>query len=127
MAQDIKVLLVDDDEFLLDMYSVELKSQGFTVDTASKGELAIEKLEQNTYDAVLLDIVMPHLDGYGVLQRIRGEHLAGEPIVLMLSNLGQKEGMERVVEQGANDYIVKAHVTPKEVAEKVSYHLAKKS
>lgn len=126
MAQSAKILLVDDDEFLLDMYSLKFKEAGFAIEVAMSGQDALDKLKKNTYDVVLLDIVMPVLDGFEVLQRMRKEKIGENAMVIVLSNLGQKEDIERGLQLGAVDYIIKAHFTPKEVVDKVNQHLSKK-
>jgi len=125
MAEATKILLVDDDEFLLDMYSTKFKEEGFDVDIASSGEEALTKLRKSSYPIVLLDIVMPGLDGFEVLSRVKKENLAGNAVIIVLSNLGQKEDIERGLELGAKDYVVKAHFTPREVVEKIKHHLQK--
>lgn len=126
MANQAKIFLVDDDEFLLDMYSVKFKEEGFDIDVASSGEAALEKLKKNTYDIVLLDIVMPTLDGFEVLSQMKRDNIGGGVPVIVLSNLGQKEDIERGLALGAKDYVVKAHFTPREVVDKVRVYLGKK-
>ena len=121
-----RILLVDDDEFLLDMYSVKFKEAGFEIEVANSGEAALEKIRQGTYDAILLDIIMPALDGFEVLQQMKKENLLAKSVVVVLSNLGQKEDIERGMYLGANDYIIKAHFTPREVVEKIKQHLSEK-
>jgi len=127
MADQPKILLVDDDEFLLDMYSVKFKEAGFEIEIASSGEAALEKIRKGTYDAILLDIIMPVLDGFEVLQQMKKENLLSKSVVVVLSNLGQKEDIERGMYLGANDYIIKAHFTPREVVEKIKQHLSEKT
>jgi len=127
MSKGTKILLVDDDEFLLDMYSLKFREAGFELEAAKSGEEAIDKLKNNQYDIILLDIVMPTLDGFGVLAQMKKENLGGGAIVIVLSNLGQKEDIERGLQMGAADYVVKAHFTPREVVEKVKFHLSKQS
>lgn len=125
--QDLKkLLLVDDDEFLLDMYSMKFREAGFTIDIASSGAAALEKIKKNTYDVVLLDIVMPAMDGFEVLTELKKENALGSAIIIVLSNLGQKEDIERGMQLGATDYVIKAHFTPREVVEKVQYQLSHK-
>lgn len=126
MADQPKILLVDDDEFLLDMYSVKFKEAGFEIEIANSGEAALEKIRKGTYDAILLDIIMPVLDGFEVLQQMKKENLLSKSVVVVLSNLGQKEDIERGMYLGANDYIIKAHFTPREVVEKIKQHLSEK-
>ena len=122
-----KVLIVDDDEFLLDMYVMKFKEAGFEVEVAQNGEEAIEKAKSGNPDAILLDIVMPKMDGFEVLRKIKKENLAHQAAVFVLSNLGQKEDTERGLGLGAVDYIVKAHFTPSEVVARVQNVLAKVS
>lgn len=126
MASSPKILLVDDDEFLLDMYSVKFKEAGFDIEIANSGEAALEKIRKETYDAILLDIIMPALDGFEVLQQMKKENLLSKSVIVVLSNLGQKEDIERGMYLGANDYIIKAHFTPREVVEKIKQHLSEK-
>lgn len=122
----VKLLLVDDDEFLLDMYSLKFKEAGFDFDIASSGQAALEKMRATKYDVVLLDVVMPAMDGFEVLSQIKKDHLLEDAIIIVLSNLGQKEDIERGMSLGAHDYIIKAHFTPREVVEKVEFHLSQK-
>ncbi|MEK7576582.1 MAG: response regulator [Patescibacteria group bacterium] len=121
-----KLLLVDDDEFLLDMYSMKFREANFSIDIASSGSTALEKMKNNTYDVVLLDIVMPSMDGFEVLAELKKNNLLGKAIIIVLSNLGQKEDIERGIQLGATDYVIKAHFTPREVVEKVQYQLSRK-
>jgi len=120
------VLIVDDDEFLLEMYALKFKESGFEVDIASNGKKALEKIQEFKPDVVLLDVVMPTMDGFEVLQEIRNKKLAPGARILMLTNLGQKEDTERGLALGADDYVVKAHFTPTEVVAKVRALLEKK-
>lgn len=126
-SKSVKILLVDDDEFLLDMYSLKFKEAGFDIDIAASGEAALEKMRKVNYDIVLLDIIMPALDGFEVLQKMKAEKLGGDSIVIVLSNLGQKEDIERGMYLGAKDYVIKAHFTPREVVEKVKFYLEKRA
>lgn len=119
MNNDKKVLIVDDDEFLLDMYVVKFKSAGFEVEIAQDGEEAVEKARKINPNAILLDIVMPKLDGFGVLRTLKKDKIAPDASIFILSNLGQKEDTDRGMGLGAVDYIVKAHFTPSEVVARV--------
>ncbi len=119
MAEPKKVLIVDDDEFLLDMYVMKFKESGFLVEVAQNGEEALKKAREVQPDAILLDIVMPKMDGFDVLSAIKKEKLAPRAAVFLLSNLGQKEDTDRGLGLGAVDYIIKAHFTPSEVVSRV--------
>lgn len=112
-----KILLVEDDPFLIDIYTTKLKESGFAVDVASEGESAIGKAKENKPDLVLLDIVLPNMDGWEILKRIKSE--SKDLKVIILSNLGQKEEVEKGVEMGAIKYLIKAQFTPSQVVEEI--------
>ncbi len=114
-----KVLIVDDDQFLLDMYALKFRESGFDVEVAENGKKAIEKADEFKPDVMLLDVVMPAVDGFEVLSEIKQKKLAPGSKVIMLTNLGQKDDTERGMALGADDYIVKAHFTPTEVVDRV--------
>lgn len=114
-----KILIVDDDPFILDMYILKFKEQGFDVENARDGKVGLEKIESYKPDALLLDIVMPVMDGFDVLGELKKRGSSHKIKIVLLSNLGQKSDVERGMELGANDYIIKAHFTPSEVVEKV--------
>ena len=101
------------------MYVVKFKESGFEVDVAQNGEEALEKARTTNPDIILLDIVMPKVDGFDVLRTIKKDKLAPNAAVFVLSNLGQKEDTDRGISLGAVDYIVKAHFTPSEVVARV--------
>ncbi|HEY4515237.1 MAG TPA: response regulator [Candidatus Paceibacterota bacterium] len=115
------VMIVEDDRFLLDMYVVKFNERGFKVDTAFGGGEALTKLNkmEEKPDILLLDLVMPGVGGFEVLERIKKENLLPNSLVVILSNLGQKEDIERGLSLGADGYIVKASATPTEVVNKV--------
>ena len=119
------VLIVDDDAFLLDMYALKFKESGFQVEIAKDGEEAYAKIKSANPRAILLDIVMPKIDGFDVLRKIKQDNTAPNAVILILTNLGQKEDVERGLKLGADDYIVKAHFTPSEVVAKVKSLLAR--
>ncbi len=120
MDKKYTVLIVDDDEFLLDMYSTKFREAGFNVEVAHKGTIALEKLRGGFKpEVMLLDVVMPEMDGFEVLHEIKKEGLCKDVILVILSNLGQKEDIERGHNLGADDYLVKAYLTPKEVVQKI--------
>lgn len=125
MADKIKILIVDDDAFLLDMYSLKFKEAGFQVEVAENGEDAIKKTKEANPSVILLDIVMPKLDGLETLRQIKKDKIAEGAKIVLLTNLGQKEDIEKGLKLGADDYIVKAHFTPTEVLNKVKALLGK--
>jgi DNA-binding response OmpR family regulator len=119
------VLIVDDDEFLLDMYALKFKEAGFNVEIAQTGKRAIEKAAEMEPDVILLDIVLPEMDGFEVLQELKAKLIKNKPLIIMLTNLGQKDDTDRSLRLGADDYVVKAHFTPSEVVQKINALLAK--
>ena len=113
------ILLVEDDPFLIDIYSTKLEASGFKADVAKNGEEALAKLKEKKPDLVVLDIVLPQLDGWEVLARIKENPDHKDLKVVVLSNLGQKEEVEKGVKLGATKYLIKAHHTPTEVVEEI--------
>lgn len=115
-----KVMIVDDDQFLIDMYSLKFSKAGFEVGSATKGEEALEKLREGfDPDILILDVVMPSLDGIGILEKIRQEKFADKAVVVMLTNQGQKSDIDRARKLKVDGYIVKATTIPSEVVEEV--------
>ncbi len=114
-----KVLLVEDDEMLHGMYTQKFKNQGYDVVSAYNGADGVKLAESEQPDIILLDVIMPKMDGFVALKKIRkGETTAKIPVVL-LTNLGQEEDVRKGRELGANDYFIKANHTPQEVVDKV--------
>ncbi len=117
-----QVLIVDDDKFLLDMYATKFSEHNFDVHTALSGTDALSQLESGEAkpDIILLDLVMPGVDGFEVLSKIREKKLASKATIIILSNLGQTEDVDKGLSLGASGYIVKASATPSEVVVKVA-------
>lgn len=120
----MNVLIIDDDPLVTDMYALKLKGGGFNVDVAADGKKGIGKIKEKNYDAVLLDVVLPGMDGFEVLEAITRE-VKNHPPIILLTNLGQKEDVEKGLKLGAVDYLIKADFTPSEVVEKISSVLRK--
>ncbi|MEK7636647.1 MAG: response regulator [Patescibacteria group bacterium] len=114
-----KVFIVDDDPFILDMYVRKFTAAGFVLETATDGNGALEGVKKSQPDIVLLDIIMPQADGFEVLQKLKENAITKKIPVVLLTNLGQKGDIEKGLQLGAVDYIVKAHFTPSEVVEKI--------
>jgi DNA-binding response OmpR family regulator len=120
-----KILIVEDDPFLSEMYSTKLMQEKFDVELATDGKEAVKKAREVKPDLILLDIVLPKMDGFEVLQEIKRDPQLRNIQVIALTNLGQKEEVEKGLKLGADDYIVKAHFTPTEVINKVRQVLKK--
>ena len=128
MQTNKKILIVDDDSFLLDMYALKFSQGPYDVTTALGAVAALEKLRTGfTPEIMLLDIVMPVMDGFELLEKTRAENLAPGAIRIVLSNRGQDSDVKRATELGASGYIVKASTTPAEVITQVGDIIAKKT
>lgn len=113
-----KILLVEDDKLISNIYKASLEKAGHEVDTLSKGSKVKNKLKGGEYDLLLLDIVLPEMNGFEVLREI-DPSVKEDLKILVLSNLGQKEKIEKALNLGAGQYMIKAHYTPKEVVAKI--------
>jgi CheY-like chemotaxis protein len=114
------ILIVDDDKFLTDMYSLKFTERGFSVQTASNGPEALQKVDGGlTPDIFLVDIVMPTMDGFELVQHLVQRQKEKRSAIIILSNLGQREDVDKGLALGADGYIVKASATPTEVVDKV--------
>lgn len=114
-----QILLIEDDPFLLDIYSTKLTEAGFSVETATNGEEALIKAKENLPRLIILDIVLPQVDGWEILKRIKSENNLRQIPVVILSNLGQKSEVEKGLKMGAAKYLIKAHYTPSQVVEEI--------
>ncbi len=119
------ILLVEDDPFLVDIYSTKLKETGFSVQVAIDGKEALKKMKENIPDLLLLDIVLPNFNGWEILRKIEKDDELKTLKVVILSNLGEKQEIEKGLKLGAARYLVKAHYTPSEVVEEVKKILNK--
>ena len=114
------ILLVDDDKFLLDMYATKFIEQKFEVTAVFGVAEAVMSLEGGLEpDIILTDIIMPVSDGFDFLAMLKQRKLAKNSRIIVLSNLGQQEDLEKAKTLGADGYIVKATSTPSEVVQKV--------
>lgn len=121
-----KILLIEDDPFLSEIYVTKFHEAGFVVIVAEDGAFGLQKLKETRPDLVLLDIVMPNMDGFELLREIKKDEDVKFTPVVILSNLGEQENVEKGFGLGAADYIIKAHYTPTEVVLKVKEILGNK-
>lgn len=128
MANDKKMItvgLVEDDPMLSEMYKVKFEKEGFIVKPAQDGAEGLELVKKEKLDILLLDIIMPRMDGFQVLQELRA---SGETLpVILLTNLGQEEDIQKGRELGATDYFVKSNFTPDAIVQKVRNALKQKN
>ncbi len=119
MEEQKKILIVEDDVFIRDIYQVKFSQEGFAVTTAENGIEALKKLNEQIPDIILLDIIMPLMDGIAVLKDVKANELWKKIPIIMLTNISEKEKIEGASELGVNDYLIKSHFTPSEVVSKV--------
>lgn len=118
------IMIVEDDSFVMDIYKTKLSQEGFSVVEAINGIEALKKLKDMKPDLMLLDIIMPYMDGLEVLKKIKENEDTKNIPVILLTNLSQKEEVDKGMELGARDYLIKSHFTPSEVLEKIKSCLA---
>ena len=114
-----KILLIEDDPFIVDIYTAKFKKAGFSIEVASDGETAFEKIKIKKFDILVLDIVLPHVNGWEILEKIKKDPTLKGLKILILSNLGQEEEIKKGLKLGATEYLVKAHHTPSEIVKKI--------
>jgi CheY-like chemotaxis protein len=113
------ILLAEDDIFVSDIYYRKLTSDGYDVKVASNGLEAIEKLKEETPDLILLDVMMPYMNGKEVIKEVKNNEEWKDIPVIFLTNVSEKDDMEPEVLALADKYLIKSHFTPAEVVEKI--------
>lgn len=126
MSTKVKVAIIEDDIAIVQMYRIKFETEGYNVETAGDGITGLELIASFSPDIILLDLMMPNMDGLAMLQRLRGTTEGKKARVIVLTNMGDTETATKVYKMAADDYIVKAEMTPKQVAERVKLLLTKK-
>lgn len=121
-----RILLIEDDQFIRDMYHEELTRLNFEVDSVATGKEGLDKLSQNQYDLILLDIMLPDTNGLEILKQVRQNPVTRDIKVVLLTNLGQEEIIKQGFELGADKYLVKMSYNPEQVATEVKSFLEEK-
>jgi CheY-like chemotaxis protein len=121
MAQTI--LVIEDDKFLRELMVRKIVSEGYNSLESETGEEGLEKIKKEKPDLVLLDIVLPGIDGIEVLKKAKENPETKAIPIVILSNLAGPEEIERGLKLGAVDYLIKAHMTPREIVEKAKVYL----
>lgn len=117
------ILLIEDDEFLRKMYSSKLEREGFVVFSAENGERGLDFMNKIAPKIVLVDILMPKMDGFEFIKKINSSKNTPCPIVIVLTNLSNLEDIKKAKELGASEYIVKANYLPSEVVEIIKKYI----
>ena len=115
----IDILIIEDDIFLADLYKSKFTLEGFKVYLAYDGEKGLEILKKNPIDIVLLDLVLPKMSGFDILKFMKTDNKLKQIPVVLLTNLSQKNDIDKGLNLGADDYLIKAHFMPSEVVEKI--------
>ena len=123
MQQKKKILLVEDDSVLASVYKSRLELEGFEVEHVANGELALSKVIEYRPDLVVLDAMMPKVNGFDVLDIIRNTPETTNVRVIMLTALSQPKDKERAEQLGADDYLVKSQVVIGDVVDRIKHHL----
>jgi DNA-binding response OmpR family regulator len=113
------ILVVEDDKYLADLYVTKLKIEGFLVEVANDGNTGVELAKKVIPDLVLLDLLLPGIDGFEVLKQLKDDDKTQNISVILLTNLNSPDDIKKGLELGAVDYMVKAHFVPAEIVNKV--------
>jgi len=112
-----KILIIEDEEFLSDMYKIKLSSEGYEIAVANNGQEGIESATKFKPDLILLDLMMPKMNGFQVLEKLKSSKVTAAMKVFVLSNLSQGEEINKATAMGADGFLVKASLTPTQIAD----------
>jgi CheY-like chemotaxis protein len=118
-----KIIIVEDEEILRNLLQKKLENEGYEVDVAEDGEQGIRKIRETSFDLILLDIIMPKMGGFDVLEAMQKDENISDIPVIVISNSGQPVEIDRAQKLGARDWIVKTEFDPQEVINKVKQQL----
>jgi len=113
------ILIIEDDVFLADLYKTKFILEGFKVTVAYDGERGRDAAIKDCPDIILLDLVLPKINGFDILKEVKSNSKSKNIPVILLTNLSQKADVEKGLKLGADDYLIKAHFMPSEVVEKI--------
>jgi two-component system alkaline phosphatase synthesis response regulator PhoP len=116
----VKIAIVEDETAIAKMYEIQFKKAGYTVEIANDGITGLALCERMKPDLILLDLMMPEMSGQEVLEKIRAMDWGKDTLVMVLTNLSQREADMRLGKSGFDEYAVKAYYTPKQILEKVN-------
>lgn len=115
-----KILLVEDEDFIRQLYKRQFEKAGFVIDDFANGKTGLDAALKNTYDLILLDIMLPDVNGIDILKQVKESQQVGKTPVVMLTNLGQDDVIKEGFKYGATGYLIKAAYTPDQVVQEVS-------
>lgn len=114
-----RICIIEDEKNIAEMYKVLFEQEGYEVRCAYDGEEGLKLIKEFKPDLVLLDLMLPKINGFDVLKKLKCQRLNDRMVVCVLSNLDQRDDMERVFELGANHYFVKSHITPRKLMDRL--------
>ena len=114
-----KILIIEDDSFLRELLTKKFVEENYKVIPAVDGEEGIKKAKEEKPDLILLDLILPGVQGYEVMAEIKENPDTSKIPIVVISNLGQKEEVEKGLKLGAVEFLIKAHYTPDEIIDKV--------
>jgi two-component system OmpR family response regulator len=118
-----KIAIIEDDPAILQMYRIKFEAEGYTVETAENGILGLELVKTMRPDIILLDLMMPQMSGKEMLTKLRATDWGKSIKVVILTNMGEQEAPEGIRDLGVSAFILKADMTPRQVAEIVKKQL----
>jgi len=118
-----KILIIEDEKDISKMYQTSLQNDGYEVVLAGNGEEGLKSALESKPNLILLDIIIPKMDGFSTLEQLKKEKVTKNIPVIMLTNLGQDEDKEKGKKLGAVDYFVKANFTPMQISAKIKKYL----
>lgn len=118
-----KIAIIEDDQAISQMYRIKFEAEGYSVETAENGKLGLELAESMRPDIILLDLMMPEMNGDEVLEKLRATDWGAQTMVIVLTNVGEQEIPEKVRSLGVKAVILKAAMTPRQVADLVKQQL----
>jgi DNA-binding response OmpR family regulator len=119
----VKVAIIEDDQTIAQMYKIKFQSEGFDVEVAENGQIGLKMIENIKPDIVLLDLMMPIMNGEEMLEKLRQKVWGKDLKVIILTNMGEQEIPEKVKQLNVADVILKADMTPRQVMELVKKQL----
>lgn len=114
-----KIMVIEDDKFLRELLVRRLEEENFEVFSCVDGNEALAGIKKELPDLILLDLILPGIDGFEILKQVKQDNNISSIPVIILSNLGQQEEVEKGISLGAIDYLIKAHFTPGEIIDKI--------
>jgi DNA-binding response OmpR family regulator len=123
----VKIAIIEDDQAISQMYRIKFEGEGYQVETADNGKLGLALAEEMKPDIILLDLMMPEMNGDEMLQKLRATDWGKHTKVIVLTNMGEQEAPDIIKELNVRRFIVKAEMTPRQVAEMVKKELASKA